>query len=287
LPIPPGLSGISGRLSGYAEIGVFRGSQYAVAPTNELKNDIEPAGIELEEFNKEPEKIPLEKLAETAGYFSQITGAPGNPDGEIGEVFSSMSDSFGCISESMKNDTSTMAGKMNAYATAIEGVVSPVNLAASAAKRRDAAEKEFYKNQIALAHEYALAVNEQIRTQSEITGSGFLRDYAGEIEDGFNALTDATGKYREALGKLNEGKAKIDLRNSADWGETLKATGTGAAVGAAIGSMILPGIGTAIGTAAGAIGGFLVGVFGTKKKTNVTDEQPAVFPGTGRRCGEP
>ncbi|MDR2140124.1 MAG: hypothetical protein LBP50_11340, partial [Tannerella sp.] len=251
--------------------------QYRNAPTEELGKDIELARIELDKFNRELSKMPAEKASELSGYFSKIAGALGGLDGEMGEVFSEMSNAFGSISEVMKSDMSSMEGKMGAYAAAIEGAVQLINLAVSAAKRRDAVEKEFYKNQIALAHEYALAINEQIRTQSEISGSGFIKDYAGEIKDGFDALTDATGKYQEALSKLADGKAKVDLRNAVDWGQVGKGAATGAAAGAAIGSVI-PAIGTAVGAVVGGLVGGIVGLFGGKKKEAVNDSLLAVFP---------
>jgi tape measure domain-containing protein len=258
--------------------------QYQATPTEELAKNIALAKIELEGLNRELAEMPVRKLEETADHFSKITDALGDLDGEFGEVFSALSDSFDSISGSLKNAAdmesrkiSEAAGEMNAYAAAIKGAVSLINLAVSAAKERDRVEKEFYKNQIALAHEYALAVNEQIRTQSEIIGSGFLKDYAGEIKDGFEALTDATGKYREAMAKLSDGKARVDLRNAIDWGQVGKGAATGAAAGLAIGTVV-PVIGQAIGLVVGTIVGGVVGLFAGKKKEIVDDSLLAVFP---------
>ena len=249
--------------------------QYAITPTAELASEIESARIELEQFNEALSRIPNEKMAETTGYFAQITGALGGLGGEIGQMFSSISSSMSSVSESFSRDTSTMQGKVGAIATAIEGTVTLINMVVDASKRRKEAEKEFYKNAIAFGHEYTLSLNEQLRTQSQ--SGAFIRDYTGEINDSFKALDMAMDKYYESLGKLNEGKAKVDLRNAVDWGATLKAAGTGAAIGASIGSLVGP-IGAAIGAAAGAIIGGLVGIFGSKKKQNVTDELLAVFP---------
>lgn len=252
--------------------------QYAVDPTERLERAIKMSRVELEKTNRELEKIPAQKLSEAAGYFSKIAGALGGLDGSLGDVFSAMSDSFESMSEVINSDMSTGAGKMNAYASAIEGVVSLINLATSASKRRNEVEREFYKNQIALAHEYAIAMNEQLRVQSEMSGSGFVRDYAGEIEDGFSALSDATAKYQEAIGKLSEGKAKVDLRNTVDWDKVGQGAAKGAAAGTALGTTILPGIGTAIGAVVGGLVGGLVGLFGGKKKKVVEDSLLAVFP---------
>ena len=249
--------------------------QYSINPTENLANEIALAKEELIAFNNELRNIPREKLSETANAFAQITGALGGIDGEIGAVFSTMSNSFGSISESFSRDTSSMAGKVGAISTAISSVVEIINTVIAATNRRKAAEQAFYKNSIAFAHEYALALNEQVRLQS--TGNKFVTDYSGQINDAFTSLTDANEKFNEAMEKLSEGKARIDLRDSVDWNATLKTTAMGAAAGAAIGSVI-PVIGTAIGAVVGAVGGFFVGLFGGKKKTDVKDGLLDVFP---------
>jgi len=176
------------------------------------------------------------------------------------------------------DETATKSQKMdNAISTAASGIASLVDMVTSSYSKRKQAEHEFYKNSIALAHEYALALNEQLRLQSELSESGFITDYAGRINDGFNALTDATDKYQEALGKLGQGKVKIDLKNAIDWKNVGKGALTGAATGAAIGSVI-PVIGTAVGAVVGGLVGGLVGLFGGKKKKEEYGGLLEVFP---------
>jgi len=250
-------------------------NELANSPLNEeLKNKIKEVKLQIDELNQSLEKIPTQKLQEMLSGLQKVTNSLGGLGGELGDVFSSISSSIDNIKVAF-SDTASTTDQVSA---AISGIVDIINMVSSASAKRKQVEQEFYKNQIALAHEYTLALNEQLRTQSEISGSGFLTDYAGKINDGFNALTDATKNYQEALGKLSEGKAKVDLRNAIDWGATWKATGQGAAVGAAIGSMIVPVIGTAIGAVVGAIGGFFVGLFGSKKKKDVTSGLLDVFP---------
>lgn len=257
--------------------------QYRNAPTDELAKKIALAKEELIAFNRELERIPKQRIAETADAFGKIIGALGNLDGEIGEVFSSLSGSFDSISKSFSSDTSTMAGKMNAISAAISGTVEIINMCISATNQRRAAEKEFYKNSIAFAHEYALSLNEQARMQS--TSGRLVTDYAGQINDSFASLTDAMSKYNEAMSKLSEGKAKKSLRNAVDWGNVGKgvaagamaAVGSAALVGAAIGTAVGP-IGTAIGAAVGAVVGGLVGLFKGKKKKNEYGGLLEVFP---------
>ena len=115
--------------------------------------------------------------------------------------------------------------------------------------------------------------------------SGFVKDYAGRISDGFKALSDSTTKYKEAIQELAKGQAKTGLKNVIDWGSVGKgaaagvagAVGGAAAIGAAIGTVVGP-VGTAIGAAAGAIIGGLIGLFKGKKKESEYSALTEVFP---------
>jgi hypothetical protein len=243
------------------------------APTEEIAAEIEQLKLKIEELNAELEKMPNEKFQEMLSGFQKITGALGNLDGEVGEIFSSISSEIGNLKVAF-DDTASKTDKISA---GISGIVDIINMVSSASAERKRVEKEFYKNQIALVHEYALALNEQLRLQSELAGSGFVTNYAGKIEDGFNALSHATAQYQDALGKLNEGKAKVSLRNAVDWGNVGKGAAAGAAAGAAIGSVV-PVIGTAIGAIVGGIGGAVTGLFGGKKKKEQYGGLLEVFP---------
>jgi tape measure domain-containing protein len=248
--------------------------QYAETPTGELANDIKAAEAELEGFNAELERIPVEKARELLSSFQKIAGALGKLDGDVGDFFSSVSGSIDNIMTAFDES----ASPIDKITAGLEGLIDLIGVATSASAKRKEAEKEYYRNAIAMAHEYALALNEQLRMQSELSGSGFLTDYAGQIDDGFKALTDAAGQYNEALEKLSGGKAKIDLSNAIDWGSVGKGLGSGAAAGAAIGSFIAPGLGTAIGGAIGAVAGGLTGLFGGKKKKEEWGGLLDVFP---------
>ena len=254
---------------------------YKEAPTDELANEIERITREIEDMNAELEKIPIQKLHEMLSGLQQITSALSGLDGELGEVFASVGKAVEGIKLAF-DETATTTDKVS---SGISAIVDIINMVSSASKERQRVEKEFYRNQIALAHEYALALNEQLRIQSEISGSGFITDYSGKIKDGFDALTEATEGYQEALGKLSEGKAKIDLRDAIDWGKVGKGAASGATAGAAIGS-IVPVIGTAIGAVAGAIIGGIAGLFGGKKKKEeyggLLDVFPELVDGAGK-----
>lgn len=237
-------------------------------------------GIEIDDINNKLKKTDNSKIFEMLEGIEGIAGALGQLDGSMGEVFQSISKAVGSVNQTIQtfNDDSLSSSEKNfaAAATIIEGVVSLINMATAASKNRKEKEREFYQNQIALAHEYALALNEQLLLQSKLTGSGFVRNYAGEINDAFSAATDAFTKYQEAMDKLEGGKAKTGLKDAIDWGNVGKGAATGAAAGAAIGS-IVPVIGNAIGAVVGGLVGGIVGLF-SKKTKDETSSLLEVFP---------
>lgn len=241
----------------------------------DLENEIEELEVEIGGLNKELDSIPVRKIQEALDGIKSIAGALSGLDGEVGDIFSSLGSAVDSISDSFKQSKAETKDYGASISAAISGVVDIINMVSSASAKRKQVEKEFYQNQIALAHEYALAINETILSQSQ--GAGFVTDYAGQINDAFASMTNATDHYYEALAKLNDGKAKIDLKNAIDWGSVTKGLSSGAAAGAAIGS-IVPVIGTAIGAVVGGIVGGLVGLFGGKKKKEVFGGLLEIFP---------
>lgn len=256
-------------------------AQYDKMPTPELAGDIEQATVELEGFEAELEKMPVHRLREVLQVFKSIASELSGLGGNVGEFFSGVVAQIDNIDIAF-DQSATLAEKA---AAGLSGIVSIIGMLSSASSQRKEAEREFYQNSIALAHEYSLALNEQLRIQSELSGSGFINDYSGRLNDGYKALTDATEKYNEAVAKLGDGKAKIDLRNAIDWGNVGKGAASGAAAGAAIGS-IVPVIGTAVGAVVGGIAGFFGGLFGGKKKKNeyggLLDVFPELVDGAGK-----
>lgn len=248
-------------------------TRFSQTPTIELEQQIKELKARLGEYNKELDKMPITRFQESLSAVKSVASALSGLGGEIGEVFGAVSDQIDNISMAFDKSIS----KTDAISVAVSGIVSLINLVVGAAAKRKAAEKEFYKNSIAFAHEYALALNEQLRLQSELSGSRFVTDYAGKIKDGYTALTDATRGYSEAMAKLSEGKTKTDLRNSVDWGNVGKGAAIGVAAGAAIGSVV-PVIGTAIGAIVGGVVGFVTGLVGGKKKKNEYGGLLEVFP---------
>ena len=243
------------------------------APTKEIADEIAQITAEIEAMGEEIKKLPAEKFQEVLSGLQGVTNALSGLGGEVGQIFEGMSTAI----EGIKMAANDSASPWEKGAAAIQNVVAMINLVAQASANRRQAENQFQQDQIALAHKYALALNEQLRLQSELSGGGFVTDYTGKLKNGFEALGEATSKYHEALEKLSEGKAKIDLKNAVDWGAVGKSAGYGAAAGAMIGSFVGP-VGQAIGAAAGAIIGGLVGLFGGKKKKDIFGDLLDVYP---------
>jgi ABC-type transporter Mla subunit MlaD len=257
---------------------------------NELENNTKAGKLveeinriekEIENLTEKIKNIPAQKFGEMLGGLQKITGALGKLDGELGKVFTSVSTSLTAIDATFKTAKKEEKGFTD-YAdlatNAATGMVEVINMLTQASAKRKQAEKDFYKNSIAYAHEYALALNEVLLTMSTVNGNGFVTNYEGRINDSFNAITDANTQYQETLGKLYEGKAKTGLRDAANWGSVSKGAAGAATAGAAIGTMIAPGIGTAIGAVVGGIGGAIAGIFGGKKKKEEHSGLLDVFP---------
>ncbi|MDR1937308.1 MAG: hypothetical protein LBQ73_02255 [Tannerellaceae bacterium] len=265
----------------YAEKRLAYMKQLQQEGVEELKQEIEDLEAYIASLSAGLSSLNTAGLQEKLSALRGILTTLGELEGDAGQFFSGLGQSVEGMLVAF-SETATLTDKITA---GIGGIVDIVGMLSSASARRKEAEREFYQNAIALAHEYALALNEQLRLQSELSGSGFVNNYQGKINDGFAALADATAGYNDALSKLSEGRAKIDLSNAVDWGSVGKGIGGGAAAGAVIGSVI-PGIGTAIGAIGGAIIGGIVGLFGGRKKKDEYAGLLEVFPelidGTGK-----
>lgn len=172
---------------------------------------------------------------------------------QVGSLMSGLAGGVGDLLTAFDPEA-TNTDKFNA---GLSSFIKLINIISSSAKQRREAEEAYYRSVIGFQQEYNLSLNEQLRLQSQLEESVFLKDFEGRIKSGLSALADANKKYQESLDKLAGGKAKTGLKLGVDLG----AVGQGAAAGAVIGSVI-----PVIGTAIGAIGGALVGLFGGLKK---------------------
>jgi tape measure domain-containing protein len=250
-------------------------------PTDETAADIEDISNNIKKVNNELEKTPNEKLIEMVKYFGMLAQKLGGLGGSVGEFFSGLASEIDNLTIALDKS----ASKTQKYAAAISAAVGMINMIVSASKNRKLAEEEYYRNAIALSHNYALALNEQLRLQGQLSGGGFMRDYSSEITSSFKAMTEASKSYNDALKKLEEGKAKVGNRDAIDWGNVGSGAASGAAIGATIGSVV-PVIGNVVGGVVGAVVGGIVGLFGGKKKKDIfgglLDVYPELIDGQGK-----
>lgn len=172
------------------------------------------------------------------------------------------------------DDEATTGDKIGA---AVNSVVNLIGVIVESSARRKAAEEAYYLSVIGLQNDYNLALNEQIRLQSQLNESVFIKDYEGRITDALSAVRNANDEYLVALDKLENGLVKIGQRNALDLGSIGSGVGSGAVLGAAVGSLV-PVIGTAVGAVVGGVVGGIVGIFGGKKKKDEFGSLLAEYP---------
>ena len=253
----------------------------AIAPTAQVEQEIKRITLALQALGFQIDNLKEKKLQEVFNGIEKIAGALSGVGGELGSVMSAISSSIGTL----RTAFDSKAGAVDKLSAGLSGIVGIIGMISSASEQRKEKEREFYQNQIALVHEYALALNEVLRTKANLSGGGFIEDYTGKIKSSFDALTDASKNYREAIGKLADGRVKTGLRNAIDMGNVAKGAGLGAAAGAAIGSVV-PVIGTAIGAVVGGVVGLFSGIFGGKKKKEVYGGLLQTFPELVSATGE-
>jgi hypothetical protein len=261
----------------YAELRLKILKKLQAEGVKELETEIESLEVSIDTMNKQLDELPSDKFYEVLDGIIGISDALGGLSGDLGKVFSSISKSAVSIKKTFEEAKKSTKDYADLASTAVSGAVDIFNMMTTAYSNRKQAEKEYYQNAISFAHDYALALNEQLRTMSEQEESGFVTNYSGRIEGAFKAREEAINKYREAIEKLNEGQAKVNQKTGTDWSAVGQGAAAGAMSGAAIGT-IVPVIGTAIGAVAGGIIGGLAGLFGGKKKNDIFAGLMDVFP---------
>lgn len=237
--------------------------------SDELRADIVKT---IRETEQELNKIQLDNIFKIANSL----GALGRSLQDLGQVTKSQGIAgLGGLLSGMGsgvNDLLTafddQASKTDKIAAGISGVVKMVDMLATAAANRREAEERYYRAVIGLQNDYNISLQEQIRLQSMMEESSFIKDYEGRITDALSAVSNANKEYQEAIKELGKGQAIAGQRNALDWGAIGQGAGAGAAIGATIGSVV-PVIGNAVGAVVGGIVGAVAGLFGGKKKKDV------------------
>jgi gas vesicle protein len=195
---------------------------------------------------------------------------------EIGGLMSGLASGVNDLLVSFDKD----ASDIDKVVAGINGLIKIIGMLSSAAKKRRDDEADYYRALIGYQNEYNLSLNEQIRLQSILGESVFIKDFEGKIKSGLAALTNANGEFQKAIEKLSDGRAKSGQRNAIDWKNVGAGVGSGAAIGATIGSVV-PVIGNIVGAVVGGIVGGIAGLLGGKKKKDqmipLLDEYPELL----------
>lgn len=206
----------------------------------------------------------LARINEYAGLVSQLGSALtalGGDATDAGNILTGVASQIGLFTAAFEKDLSN-AKKVQ---IGVQALVSIVDTLITASAKRKQADKAYYDSVIAQQAQYNLLLNEQIGLRTKNQENIFVKDYIGELKDGFDKFDDAQGKYQEALKKLAQGQAKIGVSSSVDFGAVAKSAVNGAIIGS-----IVPGIGTAIGAGIGAVVGGIVGLFAKKTDDEFT-----------------
>lgn len=243
--------------------------------------------VKTQQMSAEARAEILKKIAETerdlqrlkVDNILKISGALTGLGGALTDLGASLGNSriaqAGSLLSGLASGVQDLMAALDDEATAgdiaaagISGLIKMVDMLSSAAAQRRQAEEQYYRAVIGFQNDYNLSLQEQIRLQSQLAESVFLKDYEGRITDALAAVSNANKEYQEAIKELGKGMAVTGQRNAVDWGAVGQGAGSGAAIGAAIGSVV-PVIGNAVGAVVGGIVGAVAGLFGGKKKKDV------------------
>jgi hypothetical protein len=230
---------------------------------------------------------------------------------ELGKEWYGVADAADALAQAIGNSNSELAGLLNgvglmanqlgnlaragaftkegmskgdAISAAVSGATQLIGIVAGAAASRKKVMDEYYSSIISQQHQYNLLLNEQLRLNSDVNGSLFLKDYEGRLKSSTEAYNNAQQKYQDEFKKFATAEAITGKKNVVSGQNVLGGIGAGAAMGAGIGS-IVPVVGTVIGAAAGALIGGLAGLF-AKKKKDITAPLLETYPKLIKATGE-
>ena len=172
---------------------------------------------------------------------------------------------------------------------AISGATQLIGILANSAAERKRVMDEYYANIINQQQQYNLLLNEQLRLNSDISGTLFIKNYEGRLEDSTKAFNNAQKLYQDELKKFATAEAITGKKNVVSGQNVLGGFGAGAALGAGIGAIAGGGVlslpAAAAGAIIGGIAGALTGLFATKKK-DIVAPLLETFPKLIKETGE-
>lgn len=191
-----------------------------------------------------------------------------------------------------KDKETKQYGKMStadAISATVSGTTQLIGIVASAAASRKKVMDEYYSSIISQQHQYNLLLNEQLRLNSDVNGSLFLKDYEGRLKSSTEAYNNAQQKYQDEFKKFATAEAIVGKKNVVSGQNVLSGIGAGAAAGAGIGAILGGGVLSLPAAAAGAIIGSVVGALTglfAKKKKDITAPLLETYPKLIKATGE-
>lgn len=178
-------------------------------------------------------KILSTALNELSGSFRALGEATGNA--ALANAGSAMAEVAQGV-EALSGVFADTASSGDVITIAVKQIARLFTMLADAAKQRREAEAEYLRNLISYQREYNLSIAEQIRLQSQLGESVFLKDYEGRVRDAMSSLSFASQQYQEALKALgDQGQSVSGQRNTVNPNNILVGALTGGIVGAAAG----------------------------------------------------
>ena len=222
---------------------------------------------EAEKKHIEQSQKNWKSIADTVGALGNALKDAGGATGEIGGLLSGLSGEITNVQKTIQKAFSPEGFKpgLQDFASAVQSVISMISTIMESNKKRAEQEKKFAQERVGYEHQYELALNKNIGEGYKKDDNMFMNDIEAKIKSGAAQYQDAQNKFQEAIGKLNEGKAKVSQKNVIDGQSAGKLIGQGASAGAIVGSLFGP-LGTAIGAGVGAIVGGVASLFSKKKK---------------------
>lgn len=242
-------------------------------------------GIDYAAKGKEYEKKRAEELAsyfydaaDAASYLAQQIGDSNKELSGMLQTVVNIGGQLGKLAES-----GFKMSKIEGMSMAISGATQLVGMVIGQAAENKRVMADFYASIISQQQEYNLLLNDQIRLNSDIHKSVFLRDYEGTLNDSTKAYNDAQSKYQDEYKKFLSSEAIVGKKNVVSGGNVLSGLTAGAALGFGIGTVV-PVIGNVVGAVIGGAVGLLTGLFAKKKKDIVApllDTYPDLIQANG------
>lgn len=166
---------------------------------------------------------------------------------------------------------------VNLVQAGISAAVSLIDIVTSASDQRKKADEDYYNSVIAFQNQYNIALDEQLRLQSDLEGNIFIKDYKGDLLNAANSLSKVNKQLQDSFIALQAGQAKTGTESVISGKSVLAGAGSGAALGATIGAFAGPVV-SLVGGAIGAVIGGVIGLFAGKKKEDTLGPLLGIYP---------